>query len=89
MNVNPGQTGSNKRQLLITLLCCLLPVAALAAIWVLGVPLDSVLLFGIVLLCPLGHLFMMRAGHQHQEVGCRVDISSTPGDGRREKERET
>ncbi|MFN4218946.1 MAG: DUF2933 domain-containing protein [Candidatus Bipolaricaulia bacterium] len=45
---------------------CLAPVAAVAAIWVFNVPVNTVLLVGALLLCPLAHLFMMRGGeHKH------------------------
>jgi hypothetical protein len=41
---------------------CLLPLAAIAAVAVLQVPLSTVLLLGLFLLCPLMHLLTMRAG---------------------------
>jgi len=53
----------------IVLLCCLIPIAAIAAIAMLSVPGNSVLYFGLLLLCPLLHLVMMsRMGHhgEHQ-----------------------
>ncbi|TKJ29585.1 MAG: hypothetical protein CEE40_07955 [Chloroflexi bacterium B3_Chlor] len=65
---------------MITVLCSLLPLAAIVAIWVLGVPLDSVLLFAIVLLCPLGHLLMMRGGHQQGSSGDLIETPSSQGD---------
>lgn len=45
---------------------CLAPLAAVVAIWVFNVPVNTVLLVGLFLLCPLAHLFMMRSGeHKH------------------------
>jgi len=82
MQTDSGHRETNRRHALIMLLCCLVPVAAFVAIWVLGLPLNSVLLFAIVLLCPLIHLFLMRGGHQHQEVeGDPVEIFSRGGNG--------
>lgn len=51
----------------VWLVGCLAPLAAaVVAIWVFNVPVNTVVLFGLFLLCPLAHLFMMRGGeHKH------------------------
>ena len=49
----------SKKHILIMLACCLVPLAALAAILVFKIPVTSVIFFGIILLCPVLHLLMM------------------------------
>lgn len=57
----------NRRHLWIMFLCCAIPIVGLLAMSVLNIPASSVLYFGLFLLCPLLHLFMMRGmtGHSH------------------------
>ncbi len=55
-----------RKHILIMLACCLIPLAALAAILVFKVPVNSVIYFGLLLLCPVLHFVMMRnMGHSH------------------------
>ena len=59
-----------KKHMFLMLACCLIPLTALAAISVFNLPINSVLYFGVILLCPLLHFVMMRSvmGHNHQQV---------------------
>jgi hypothetical protein len=51
---------------ILMLLCCLIPLAGIAAIVLFRIPTSSVLYFGLVLMCPLLHLVMMRSmRHDH------------------------
>ncbi len=57
-----------KSHLWLMLLCCLIPVVGLTAFYVFKVPLSSVLLYSMVLLCPVSHLLMMKFMlHDHKE----------------------
>lgn len=63
----------NRKHLAIMLLCCLIPVGMLAAVYVFRVQLNSALWFGVMLLCPVLHLLMMKFmmddhGHQHTQA---------------------
>ena len=46
--------------MLIMLACCLIPLAALAAFFVFKIPLNSIVVVALVLICPLSHLLMMK-----------------------------
>jgi uncharacterized membrane protein len=58
-----------KSHMWLMIVCCLIPVIALTAVYMFKIPLSSVLLYGIILLCPLSHLLMMRnMGHDHSAM---------------------
>ena len=62
-----------RKHLILMALGCLLPIAALIAIFLFQIQVSTVLLFGLFLLCPALHLFMMRdhMGHNssRQQTG--------------------
>jgi Protein of unknown function (DUF2933) len=59
----------HKKHLVIMLACCLVPLALIVAVSVLGIslgPLSALLPYALVLLCPLMMIFMMRGMMQGQ-----------------------
>jgi hypothetical protein len=68
---------TGNHHLWLMLLCCLIPIAALGAIFLFGVPVNNVLLVGLALLCPLLHLAMMGLGGHAHGGETPTDMSST------------
>ncbi len=63
----------SKKHALIMVACCLIPIAGFALVSLLNIPLKSVFLFAMILLCPVSHILMMKFmahgdGHQHGEA---------------------
>lgn len=62
-----------KKHALIMAACCAIPIVAFALISVFKVPVSSLLTIGLVLLCPISHLLMMKfMPHGHDENHAEV-----------------
>jgi len=70
-----SMTSHGNRHMLLMILCCLIPVAALGAIFVLRLPVPQVLTYGLVLLCPLSHVLMMGMMGREQHDGAEGDAN--------------
>ncbi len=57
---------------LMMLICCLVPAGVLIALPLMGIGPSGLTFLGIILLCPLLHLLMMRKGHGHHQDGDSV-----------------
>lgn len=90
MNHNhTSNDGHDTRHMLLMLLCCLIPIALIAAVAIFGFSLGALtpyLPFALVLLCPLMMFFMMRGmGHEHDagdthhiETPVKQDVNVPP-----------
>jgi len=55
-----------KSHMWMMILCCLVPVVGLVAVYFFQIPFSKVVFFGLMLLCPISHLLMMKfMGHDH------------------------
>ncbi len=59
------QKGMSKHTL-IMILCCLILLALIVVLWAVGIS-GSYLILGVLLLCPLLHIVMMREMHKGGE----------------------
>ncbi len=66
----PEQKGMSKHTL-IMILCCLIPLALIAVLWAVGIS-GSYLILGVLLLCPLLHIVMMRGMRKGGEHDHRI-----------------
>jgi hypothetical protein len=71
-NINEGFF-SKYRHTLMMALCCLIPLVLLGILWIAGVS-QNILSFGIILLCPVMHLLMMKnMKHGTQNPQSQID----------------
>jgi len=54
-----------KKHLILMILCCVVPMGVFFVLFALGIPLNRLFLFAMILLCPLSHIFMMRGMKHH------------------------
>ena len=58
-NIEKIHKGTGSHHTLMMVLCCLIPIVILGILWIAGVS-QNILSFGILLLCPIMHLVMMK-----------------------------
>jgi len=55
-----------KKHLILMILCCVVPMGVIFVLFALGIPLNRLFLFAMILICPLSHIFMMRSMKHHE-----------------------
>lgn len=71
-NINEGFFSKHKHTLMMVLVC-IIPIVLLGILWIAGVS-QNILSFGIILLCPIMHLLMMKnMKHGTQNPESQVD----------------
>jgi hypothetical protein len=72
-----------RKHLFIMILCCLIPMAGLVAIRLFQIPVSTGAAFGLMLLCPISHVLLMKFmmdGHNHddEQHAHHEHVSPTP-----------
>ncbi len=71
-NINEGFSSKHKHTLMMVL-GCVIPILLIGILWIAGVS-QNILNFGILLLCPIMHLLMMKnMKHGTQKSDSNVD----------------
>lgn len=50
---------ADQRHLWLMVICCLIPIAALAMVWLFNIPVSEPILIALILLYPLSHIALM------------------------------
>lgn len=63
------EVSMSKKHAILMVVCCLVGIGAAAAVFLFKVPTNNVLVFGMLLMCPLSHFLMMgmMGRHSHGE----------------------
>lgn len=64
----------SKNQTLILIICCLLPLIGLGAVFLLKIQVSIVALAVLAILCPLSHLILMGLEHKGNELHHDVTV---------------
>jgi uncharacterized membrane protein len=66
---------------LLMIVACVLPMAAVVAVFIFNVQINTVILAAVLLLCPLAHLLMFKnhAGHSHHSSEQTAASAKSPG----------
>ncbi len=67
----------NKKHFFLMLACCLIPIIGLALVFLLKIPLNTVLFGGLILVCPISMIVMMMLMSQEHDASHSKDPPQT------------
>ena len=74
--MNEQKNKMSKKHLILMILGCAVPITAISILFTIGIPLNKILLFGIILICPLSHIFMMRMMNHGNDTHINHNLES-------------